>query len=275
MTRPMSVAVEARRAGRSVWVERLGRAGLAAKGISFGIVAVLAILVAVDAGGKTTDRQGALRTVAGEPFGRFLLIVLAVGFAAYTVWRLAQAFLDRDDEGSGAKGLAKRATYLGRAAIYAGLFVTTLSILLGEDRGSGSGSEDQATAGVLDWPAGRWLVAAAGIVVAGVGLYNAYRGLSRKFEDKLKRGEMSPAERRWVGRIGTIGLLARAVVFGLVGWFLVKAAVEYDPKETIGLDGALAKLAQASYGHWLLAAVAVGLLAYGAFSLAEARYRDI
>jgi hypothetical protein len=275
MTRPMSVAVEARRAGRSVWVERLGRAGLAAKGISFGIVAVLAILVAVDAGGKTTDRQGALRTVAGEPFGRFLLIVLAVGFAAYTVWRLAQAFLDRDDEGSGAKGLAKRATYLGRAAIYAGLFVTTLSILLGEDRGSGSGSEDQATAGVLDWPAGRWLVAAAGIVVAGVGLYNAYRGLSRKFEDKLKRGEMSPAEQRWVGRIGTIGLLARAVVFGLVGWFLVKAAVEYDPKETIGLDGALAKLAQASYGHWLLAAVAVGLLAYGAFSLAEARYRDI
>jgi Domain of Unknown Function (DUF1206) len=271
----MSVAVETRRAGRSVWVERLGRAGLAAKGISYGIVAVLAILVAIHAGGRTTDRQGALRTVADHPLGRLLLIVLAVGFAAYALWRLAQAFLDRDDEGSGPKGLAKRATYLGRAGIYAALFLSTLSVLLGDDRGSSSGEEDKATAGVLDWPAGRWLVAAAGIAVAGVGLYNAYRGLSRKFEDKLKTGEMTTAARNWVGRLGTVGLLARAVVFCLVGWFLIKAAVEYDPKETVGLDGALAKLAQASYGHWLLAAVAGGLLAYGAFSLAEARYRDV
>jgi hypothetical protein len=271
----MSIAAEAKRAGRSVWVERLGRAGLVAKGISFGIVAVLAILVAIDAGGKTTDRQGALRTVAGEPFGRFLLVVLAIGFAAYAVWRLAQAFLDREREGSGAKALAKRATYLGRAGIYAALFLSTLSVLLGDDRGSGSGSEDRATAGILGWPMGRWLVAAAGLAVGGVGIYNAYRGLSRTFEDKLKTSEMSPAERRWTGRIGTVGLLARAVVFSLAGWFLIKAAVEYDPKETVGLDGALAKLAHASYGHWLLAAVAIGLLAYGAFSLVEARFRRV
>jgi hypothetical protein len=271
----VSVAVEAKRAGRSAWVGRLARAGLAAKGVSFGIVAVLAIMVAVDAGGKTTDRQGALRTVAGGAVGRGLLVLLAVGFAGYALWRLAQAFLDRDYEGAGPRGLAKRATYLGRAGIYAALLLSTLSVLLGDDRGSGSGAEDKATAGVLDWPAGRWLVAAAGVAVAGVGVYNAYRGVSRTFVDKLKTGEMSAAERRWTARIGTAGLLARAVVFCLAGWFLIKAALEYDPKETVGLDGALAKLAHASYGHWLVAAVALGLLAYAAFSLAEARYRDV
>jgi hypothetical protein len=271
----MSVAAGAKQASRSPWVGRLARLGLVAKGVSFGIVGVLAILVAVGEGGKTTDRQGALRTVGQHPLGRVLLVLLAAGFAAYALWRFAEALFDREAEGSGPKGIAKRLSFLGRGAIYAALFLSTMSILLGDGGGGSGQQEDRATAGVLGWPGGRWLVLAVGVAVAGVGLFNGYRAVSRSFCDKLRTDEMNETARRLATWIGTVGLLARMAVFGVAGWFLIKAAVEYRPRETVGLDGALAKLAGRPYGHWLLGAVAAGLFAYGLYSLVEARYRKV
>ena len=132
-----------------------------------------------------------------------------------------------------------------------------------------------ATAEALSWPAGTWLVGIAGVCAVGVGLYNGYRGVARKFRDKWKTGEMNHAALKWGTRVGVVGLLSRMVVFGLIGCFLVKAAIEYDPKEAIGLDGALQKLAGQSYGPWLLGLVAAGLIAYGLFCVVEARYRDV
>jgi uncharacterized protein DUF1206 len=196
---------KARGASNSPWVNALARIGLAAKGASFVIVGVLAGKLAVGAGGTATSREGALNRLAREPFGETLLIALACGFAAYALWRFAQAFFDKENEGEGPKGLAKRATYFGRG----------------------------------------------------------------------NTAELSRTARDWVGRIGTIGMLARMVVFGLIGWFLVKAAVEYDAKDAIGLDGALQKLAHQTYGSWLLGVVAVGLVAYGIYGLVEARYRRV
>ena len=93
----------------------------------------------------------------------------------------------------------------------------------------------------------------AGACIAAAGLYNGYRGVTRKFRDKWKTSEMKPEARKWGTRAGVVGLLARMIVFGLIGWFLIKAAAEYDPKEAIGLDGALQKLAHQSYGPALLA----------------------
>lgn len=209
---------DARRAGQSRWVEWLGRLGLAAKGVSYAIVAVLAIKVALLGEGNTEDRPGALRTLSDEPFGRSLLIALAAGFAAYALWRFVQAFLDRDHEGNDIKGLGKRAGFLARGLIYAGLCATTVSVLLG-DEGRGN-EEDRATAGILEAPAGRWLVIGIGAAVLGAGLYNAYRGVTRKFEEKLRLHDLGPAARRAVVTVGVLGHLARAVVFSIVGWFL-------------------------------------------------------
>ena len=98
---------------------------------------------------------------------------------------------------------------------------------------------------MLSWPAGTWLVGLGGVILIGVGLWNAYRGLARKFEDKWNTGHMGAAARRWGGRAGVVGHLARAVVFTLIGVFVIRAALQYDPKEAIGLDGALQKLASA------------------------------
>jgi Domain of Unknown Function (DUF1206) len=264
------------RAARSSWVDGVARYGLVAKGISYGLVGVLAAALAVDGGGKATSREGALATLADESWGKVLLVALALGFAAYGLWRLLQALFDREDEGTGAKGLAKRAGYLVRAAIYAVLTYSTVRLLTGSGGGeSQTGEARKTTAQVLDWPAGRWLVGMAGLFLVGVGVFNGYRAFTQKFEEKWKTGEMSLSEQRWGGRIGTAGLLSRFVVFSLIGVFLIKAAVEYEPQEAIGLDGALQKVVQASYGPWLLGLVAAGLICYGVFCFIEARYRRV
>ena len=128
---------------------------------------------------------------------------------------------------------------------------------------------------MLGWPAGPWLVGIAGAVLIGIGLYQGYRAVTRDFLDDAKIGADEPAMKRAYVGVGTFGYLARMVVFGLVGVFLIKAAMDYNPREAIGLDGALAKVANQSYGHVALGVVAAGLIAFGLYSLADARYRRI
>ena len=255
-------------------MERVARVGLVAQGISFGLVAVLAIEVALGKGGKATDRQGALRTIADGSVGRVIVVALALGFGAYALWRLAQVFLGHDvEERGGDTKWGKRLASLGKAAIYGGLCWTAVAILIGE--GGGSNEEREATKGILGWPAGRWIVLALAAAIAGAALWNLYRGVSGRYKKQLKTGEMSARELRWTSRIAVAGLLSRAVVFGLVAWFFAKAAADYDAKQARGLDGALRKLAHQPYGEALLGVVAAGLMAYGVFCLIQARYREV
>jgi Domain of Unknown Function (DUF1206) len=261
------------------WYAWLARGGLVAKGISFGIVGALAIKLATGNGGEATSRQGALQTLSDSTFGKVLLVLLAVGFAAYALWRFVQAFAEGDDEGGDkgeAKKWGKRAGYVGRGLIYAGLTASAVKIIAGAGQQQSQNQKAHSTtATVLGWPGGRWLVGAIGIAIVGAGLWNLYRGIARKFEDKWRTGEMSETERKWGGGAGVAGHLARFVVFGLIGVFVTKAAIDFNPKDAIGLDGALQKLSQASYGAYLLGLTAFGLVCYGIFCLVDARYRDV
>ena len=260
----------------SPWVSALGRFGWLAVGASFALVGVLALKLAFGEGGSATSREGALARVASESFGKVLLILLAIGFAGYALWRFVEALLDRSNEGDRPKGLAKRAKSLGIGVVYAGLTFTAIKILAGSGAGASQNREARkTTAEILSWPKGTWIVGFAGLCLIAAGLTNGYRGVTQKFAESWKTGEMSAAARRWAVRIGTVGWLARMVVFGLIGVFLIKAAVEYDPQDAIGLDGALQKLAQQSYGSWLLGLVAVGLIAYALYCLVEARFGDV
>jgi hypothetical protein len=262
------------------WYEGVARAGLIAKGISYGLVGALALGVAFDEGGKTTSRGGALATIADESWGKVALVLLALGFAAYALWRFVQAIFEREDEEDDeAKGAAKqwgkRAGYVARGIIYAGLTVTTIGILTGSGGGESQNQQaHQTTSDAFGLPGGRWLVLLAGLAIMGAGLWNLYRGASTKFEEKW-RGGMTRVERTWGRRAGVVGHIARGVVFALVGLFLAKAALEYDPQDAIGLDGALRKLAEAPYGAAVLGITAAGLVAYGVFCLVDARYRDV
>lgn len=264
------------RAAGSRWVERLGRAGLAAKGVLYVTIAVLALQLAVGGGGAggTVGQQGALRTLAEQPFGTVILVLLAVGLLGYALWRLSQAWLDPGDE-DGAKAVAQRVSYVVRGVFYAGLFVLTLRLLTSRGGGGGGGGEQEATARLLDLPFGQALVVLLGLVVVGVGLYQGYRGITKDFAKELQTGGLPPARRRAIIRLGVVGLCARAVVFTLIGVFLVRAALTFDPNAAVGLDGALAALAGTAAGPALLGVVAVGLLAYGAFCFAQARYGRI
>lgn len=263
----------------SGWYAVLARSGLVAKGASYGLVGALAVKLALGAGGKATSRQGALQALAQHTFGQVVLALLAFGLAGYAAWRFVEAAVERDedrDEKGKLKTWGKRVGYVGRGLIYASLTFSAVKILFG---GAGSQSQSakahQTTATLFGWPGGRWLVGAAGIVIVGVGLWNVYRGLSKKFEDKWRTGAMSTGARTWGGRVGVVGHLARGVVFGLIGIFVTKAAIDYNPKDAIGLDGALRKLADATYGPYLLGVTAAGLVCYGLYCVVDSRYRDV
>lgn len=265
-----------RSAGRSKWFGWVGRIGLVAKGVSYALVGVLAVALAAGVGGRATGREGALEVVADESYGRALILGLALGFAAYAIWRLAQAVFDRADEGTDGSGVLKRLGYLARALLYGALTATALTLL----DGTGSDSTEtaqarQGTAEALSWPGGRWLVGSVGLGFLGAAVFNAYRAFTQKFEEKWYCDDLSDSARRILMGMSSVGLMARFVIFAFIGLFALKAAYEFDSQEAIGLDGALRKLADGAYGGALLGALAAGLLCYALFCIVEARYRRV
>ncbi len=249
----------------------LSRAGFVARALIYGIIGLLAFDLAIGHGGKLTNQQGALRLVEQHPFGHLLLALLAVGLGGYALWRLFRAALGHGREGT--DGGIERLGALGSGIVYAAMCVVAVQILTGPGT-SGKGAK-QTAGDVFSWPAGRWLIAIAGVVLAGVACYQLIRGLRKKFLEDSKTDQMPQPVYKGFTVLGTIGHVARAVVFGLVAAFLIKAAYDYKANEAIGLDGALGKLYDGAYGAWLLGAVAAGLIAFASFSLVEARYRKI
>ena len=263
-----------RRATNSSWVEGLARAGLVARGVLYLVVGVLALQVALRQQSQSPDNSGALAALAHQPLGKVLLAAVAVGFAGYALWRFLSAVLDVEGRGDSAGAWARRGADLARALLYTALFTAAARLVTGSS-GEDRTNEADLTAKVMRLPWGRVAVALVGMAIMGGGLYNGYRALSRKYKDKLSTGSMTRSGRRWVTRVATAGLSARMVVFLLIGGFLVKAAVRYDPNEAVGVDGALQRLAAGTYGPWLLGVLAVGLFMFGLYSLVEARYRRV
>jgi hypothetical protein len=272
---PLPVSGGARAA--APWLERFARVGYVAKGVVYIVIGILAARAAFGAGGRTTGSRGAMETIVDQPFGRVMLAVIAVGLLGYAIWQLIAAAADTERKGSEPKGLALRAGQAGRALIYASLALSAVRLTMGERGGDGGGdaAAEGWTARLMAVPFGRWLVGLVGVGIIGYGFYQLYRAYRAKVRKHLDLSRAGATEAEWIVRLGRFGIGARGIVFGIIGWFLVRAAMEYDPQRASGLGGALATLERQQYGPWLLGIVALGLVAYGLYQLANARYRRI
>jgi hypothetical protein len=264
--------------GRNPVAKAVGRLGLVARGVVYCIIAGLALRIAF---GKSeeADKRGALQSIVRQPFGRFMLVVLAIGLAAYAASCFVKAAAGAAEGGkplTGASGTAKRVAVAGQGVIYVLLVVTALAVALtGGSGGQGGAAQQDWTAKVLRHPFGQTLVAVIGVALVGIGLYVLYQGVSKSFEENLRTDEMPPAGRRPMLLLGTVGYVARGVTFGLVGIGVFIAAVAFDAAQSVGVDGALKKLAGQPFGRMMLVLVALGLFCFGLFSFVEARYRKV
>jgi hypothetical protein len=268
---PARVSRSARRASDSHPAQVMARVGLAARGVIYVLIGWVAILVALGQSGRQADQQGALLLLAGKPYGMVSLWLLGIGFAAYSLWRLSEAAFGATGEGTAA---GPRFKSLVRAVIYASFAYLTFKVISGEP-GSQAGQQEDVTASVMHHSGGRWLVGIAGIVIVAVGLALVVEGARHKFLKNLRTSQMSPQTRRLVKRIGTVGTIARGLVFALAGALVIDAAVTFQPSQAGGLDKALHTLRNQPLGEFLLILAAAGLILFGIYGLAEARWRRV
>ncbi len=268
---------EARGVQRSRPFIVLARTGFIARGVTYGVIGGIALALALGAGAAPAapNQQGALALIASAPLGRVALVVVCVGLLGYAMWKLSQALFGSGPEGGGSPKLKDRISNGASGLAYLALFAVAIRILLGGSGGGGSGSPSHATAGVLGWPGGAGIVAIAGGAFIAICAYQIYEALSGGFAENAKLGEMTERQRRTYMTVGRIGLCARSIVFGIVGYFLLQAANSYDPHDAVGNDGVLARVHREPLGTVLLALVAAGLLAFACYSLFEARYRRL
>jgi hypothetical protein len=247
----------------------LARFGLAARGFVYVVIGWLTLQIALGHHTPQANQSGALAEVAKQSFGKLLLWLLAVGFAAYAIWRLSQAAFGTGAEGS---KTGPRLKCLVRGIVYASFAVSTFSFIAGTSKSGQRQQQVSLTARVMRHSYGRWAVGLAGAVVVVVALAMVIEGVSRKFEKQLEMSELHGMTRTVVLRLGMVGTTTRGLVFALAGFLVIDAAVKFDPKKSTGLDGALRTLAHQAFGQWLLGAAALGLIAFGLYGLASVRY---
>ncbi len=259
-------------------LENLARVGLLAYGLIHLVLAWLALQLAWGWGtsGEQASQSGALTTLAESPVGKPLLWIVAAGLLALAVWQALEVLRWRSGwSASGderTKAVKKSAKAVVKAVVYAALAVLSVRIATGS--GGSSDSQQETVAGVFAWPAGRWLVAAAGLVVVGVGGYHVYKGVTKRFLKEIDLSEAPPSAVRLVTRLGQVGYPAKGVALAGVGGLLTWAAVTFDPDKASGLDGALRTILDAPFGQFLLTLVALGIAAFGAFLFVRARYPE-
>jgi Domain of Unknown Function (DUF1206) len=258
----------ARRAGRSRALMLLGRAGFAARGVLYAIIGILALAIAFGNSSRQADQAGAVRVVAATPVGAVLLWLLAAGFAGMALWRLSQAAY-------GAPGGSRLAAVF-KTVVYGFIAFAVLRYALG--LGAPASSNRQAvdlTAAAMHHPGGQIVVGLIGAALIVAGAFLALSALRGRFLPVLRLDEMRPQVRRVVAALGRTGGTARGIVFGGAGAFLVSAAVSANAQRAKGVDATLRAFARTPAGPWLLVLVAAGLVTFGIFSLAEARWRRL
>lgn len=265
------MANSAAQAGRSETARKVVLIGWAAKGVVYLTLSYLVLQVALGSATQEASTSGAVRTVAATAPGQVATIALGVGLLFFAVGRILEVTTLAEPQ-IGAGDRVKAAVL---AALYASLALTAFNIVRQSASTGGGSTEQQSSGFLLGLPGGRFIVGVVGLAVIGYGAYEAYKGVKQRFLGTLRTGQMSPAVRSGITRLGIAAYVTKGFIVALVGYFFLRSAITYNPDEARGLDAALGEIAQESGGQAVLVAVAVGLLAYAAFAFVESRYRRV
>jgi hypothetical protein len=255
-------------------VVKFGRLGWFAKGVVYILAGVLALLVVgrslgwstVPVASKEASPTGAIREVAQSTGGPLLLSALAAGLFLYALWRLVTAVLPGSTD---TEGLAMRVGYCVSAVMYTTFGVTAISLAKSRvARANGNQTVTDMTARIMQHTAGRWLIGVVGAVIIAAGLYRVSLGMKGDVARAVDLSGMSSRRSQLIRRLGAIGEIGRGIAMGLIGLFLIRAALTTTAAQATGLDGALRRLALVSWGELVVVLVGVGLLAYGLFCVA-------
>jgi len=254
----------------------LAKLGFAARGLVYLVIGWFAIDAAIR-GGTVADNQGAIGSMADEPFGQVLLAVIAAGLFGYALWRVTEALADPERTGSDGKAMLKRAAQMisGVAHIILGWTAAKLALRPATASSSTSPGDESArdwTAWLLSQPLGRVLVATVAIGLFAAALLQAKKAWKGDFVRELRNPAALPG---YVCTMGRIGYGARSLVFAIIGGFFAVAAYQSHASEAGGMADALGTLQAQPGGAWLLLATGIGLGLFGAYSLIEARFRRI
>ncbi|MGB3588173.1 MAG: DUF1206 domain-containing protein [Tunicatimonas sp.] len=255
------------------WVERFARFGYAAKGAIYVIVGVLSAMAAFGGSeGQTTGRSGAFKEIAQQPFGQILLGIVAIGFIGYAVWRFIQAIQDAENKGDDASGIAVRIGYALSGMLY-GYFAYYAFQMISGSGGSSSGGGNKFIVGkLLEQPFGQFLVGIFAALIIAKGIYQIHKVTSGSYIKGIKDSQMNDKLQTTYRKLGQFGLIARAVVFGVIGFFLAKAAFAASASKAKGTEGAFDFLV-AEGGPIVMGIVAIGLASYGVFEFFKAKYK--
>ncbi|MGO1050837.1 DUF1206 domain-containing protein [Crossiella sp. CA198] len=252
------------------WVVLLGRIGAVCFGIVHLLVAWLAIQIAFGDSAGEADQKGALAALAEQPLGGVLLAALAAGLAFFAIWQLLTA-VGGYRWLSGRRQVTKRISAAAHGFAAAVLTVVAVQLLSGSGATQGDQSQQEITGWLMSLPYGQFLVGVLALIVLGVGVAAAVKGIRRTFTDELELGRLPEGTQRLTVRLGQAGFVAKGVAYGVVGVLIGLAAINHDPKQAGGLDAALRTLADAEYGPYLLTVVGLGVAAFGIYCFAEAR----
>lgn len=263
----------AKKAAYNPLMEALTRLGYSVRGLIYITMGILALNVALGKGSAPVDQQGAIAAIGRQPAGMILLWVVLLGLVAYSMWGLVRALLDPLHKGSEPKGLLARGGYLVSAIGYAYLAYSTYGFISGAKSTAQKASNNQPfLAAIMSKPFGHWVIGLLGLAVIAVGVYQIIQGFNASFDKQFQTYAMTAREVRLATQMGRFGTAARGFVLALVGLLIGLAALNSNPGQPIGFDAALSTLLRQPFGVWLLAIVAVGLIAFGAYSLLSAAW---
>lgn len=262
-------------AGLGLSVERAARLGHLATGATYVAVGIVAFLAAFDSRSQAMGSQGALRYIFSGDAGRIILLTIAVGLAADFLWQIVRSVTNADKAPAGVKGIANRVGWTISGCIHLGLAVSAVKLALDVPQPTAERQAQAATASVMAGPMGQFALVLAGSIMILVAVQMFYRAYVGDVDRWLELRSLHRLLRAGVMALGRFGLVARGVVFCAGGVILIVAAIQRRPWQVRALGGTLRAIGDTTLGPALLAAVALGFVAFGVVELLSASYRRI